>query len=70
MKCPYCNKESIDKVASDAITALLVKHGCTGNMCNPGGREFLFPFGRVQVSDYCHHCDLEKLKDRIAELST
>jgi hypothetical protein len=51
----------------DEITSLLVKHGCTVNLCNPGGREFHFPFGRIQITDYCHYCDLDKMKLQIRE---
>jgi hypothetical protein len=64
MICPYCHKDANAKEPYDEIVKFLRLHGNTVNLCNPGGREFHFPkFGRVQISDYCHYCDLQKLKD-------
>jgi len=61
--CPVCKKDMENKEPRAKIKNFLVKHGCTENMCNPGGREFHFPeLGRIQISDYCPHCDLEKLE--------
>ncbi len=61
-KCPICERDMQSGEAYEAIAKFLVENRCTANLCNPGGREFHFPnIGRVQVSDYCHWCDLEKL---------
>lgn len=66
--CPVCNRNMIAKEAYAAITRFLVENGCTVNLCNPGGREFHFPkIGRVQIHDYCHWCDIEKLQKAKAD---
>ena len=66
--CPYCKKDMSAKEPKEKAITLARKHGLMGEMCNPGGRSLIFPFGTVHLSDYCNYCDFEKLKKEIQEL--
>jgi len=68
-ECPVCKRNSFDDLPRKATSALLSAYGCTSEMVNPGGREFLFPFGRIQVSDCCYWCDLETVMTRLLEMN-
>lgn len=64
-KCPYCQKDTLDKNARDQIRKLSDEQGLQEEWCNPGGRQLIFPWGSVQFTDCCYHCDLLTLKERI-----
>ncbi len=62
--CPICKKDRSSKEAYNAIVKFLIDNECTVNLMNPGGREFYFKsIGRVQISDMCHWCDINKLEE-------
>lgn len=65
-KCGKCDKDSLDEEPYEESVALLTKYNNSVNLMNPGGREFLVEFEgkkkRIQISDYCYHCDLNAIK--------
>ena len=65
--CPCCKRNPMDPSPRNKIRELVKKYGCTGELCNPGGRELHFPFGKVQLSDQCVWCDYETLHKAIVE---
>lgn len=68
-KCPICNRNPIDDRPRKATAALLSAYECTALNHNPGGCEFFFPFGRIQVQECCEWCDLETMMTRLLEMN-
>ncbi len=65
-ECPICKHESSDEEDKSNIMKLLNENKRCSEYVNPGGREFSFENGkRIQISDYCYHCDLKTIKAEI-----
>lgn len=67
-ECPYCKNDMLDNLPKRFAILLARENNIQNEYMNPGGRELLFPFGTIQLSDMCNHCDLERLKKEIEKL--
>lgn len=68
-KCPYCNRDPLDAEPKLKARELCKKNGLKGEYMNPGGRELIFPFGSIQLTDCCSWCDYETLKEEIEKMN-
>lgn len=67
-ECPYCHKEMISLLARQEISKLCKLNNCLSTCANPGGQQFDFNFGRIQISAYCDECDLIDFKEQLNKL--
>ena len=67
MECSYCHKDRSDTEALRLSKNLIRKHILIGEYVNPGGRELIFSFGRINISDQCNWCDYKKIKKEIED---
>lgn len=68
MKCPYCNKNRISNDAKIEMLSLARKYKYSWCF-NPGGAQFNFNFGRIQICAECDECDLISFKQQMKELN-
>jgi ssDNA-binding Zn-finger/Zn-ribbon topoisomerase 1 len=68
-ECPRCHKIWNDPVAKEKSTKLIEETGgLVSEFANPGGRELIFSFGSIQISDQCYWCDYETIKKEVERL--
>ena len=66
--CPCCGKNMISWAAIEEIRKLFKENGGLSYFFNPGGCEFNFTNGKIQISSQCDNCDLVDFKEQLAAL--
>lgn len=67
--CPYCGKNMISWAAIEEIRKLFKENRGVSYFFNPGGCEFNFTNGKIQIQSQCDNCDLIDFKGQLAKLN-